>query len=85
MIFRGIVKGTSIEFGRPLPFSNGQAVDVSVEASSNGEHPMGSAARILAAMERSPVPNPEDVDELERAIESSRLPSHDKQLFKDGT
>ena len=68
-------------------------------ASENGLHPVewvvislrqhlfdlrpGSPQAILRAMSEPPHLNPEDVDELERAIEEGKLPVNWKSVFED--
>jgi hypothetical protein len=74
MVLRGVVRGQTIEFTQPLPFTSGEQVEVSVSALQNGEPPLGSPARILAALRAAPAVDREAVDELERIIEESHLP-----------
>jgi hypothetical protein len=73
MTYKGVAKGKIIELEEALPYSDGQAVSVSVEAL----HPdlqRGSAAAILKVMRSLPDLNPDDIDELERLIRQGRLP-----------
>jgi hypothetical protein len=73
MTYKGVAKGKIIELEEALPYSDGQAVSVSVEAL----HPdlqSGSAPAILKVMRSLPDLNPDDVDELERLIRQGRLP-----------
>ena len=73
MTYKGVAKGKIIELEESLPYSDGQAVSVSVEAL----HPdlqLGSAPAILKVMRSLPDLNPDDVDELEQLIRQGRLP-----------
>jgi hypothetical protein len=73
MTYKVVAKGKIIELEEALPYSDGQAVSVSVEAL----HPdlqHGSAAAILKVMRSLPDLNPDDIDELERLIRQGRLP-----------
>jgi hypothetical protein len=73
MTYKGVAKGKIIEFEEALPYSDGQAVSVSVEALHPDLQP-GSAAAILKVMRSLPDLNPDDIDELERLIRQGRLP-----------
>lgn len=73
MTYKGVAKGKIIELEEALPYSDGQAVSVSVEA-LNPELQPGSAAAILKVMRSLPDLNPDDVEELERLIRQGRLP-----------
>jgi hypothetical protein len=73
MTYRGVAKGKIIELEETLPYSDGQAVSVSVEALHPDLQP-GSAAAILKVRRSLPDLNPDDVDELERLIRRGRLP-----------
>lgn len=73
MTYKGVAKGRIIELEEALPYSDGQAVSVSVEALHPDLQP-GSAAAILKVMRSLPDINPDDVDELERLIRQGRLP-----------
>ena len=73
MTYKGVAKGRIIELEEALPYSDGQAVSVSVEALHPDLQP-GSAAAILKVMRGLPDLNPDDVDELERLIRQGRLP-----------
>lgn len=50
MICKGIVKGNIIELEKPLPYPEGQAVDVAVQPVPQPEGP-GSPACVLQAMD----------------------------------
>lgn len=67
MIYRSVVKGETIELEEPLPYPEGQSASVSVEPLA-AQFASGSPAAILRVMRRLPSLNPEEVDELERAI-----------------
>ena len=73
MTYKGVAKGRIIELEEALPYSDGQAVSVSVEALHPDLQP-GSVAAILKVMRSLPDLNPDDVDELERLIRQGRLP-----------
>jgi hypothetical protein len=73
MTYKGVAKGKIIELEETLPYSDGQAVSVSVEALRPDLQP-GSAPAILKVMRRLPDLNPDDIDELERLIRQGRLP-----------
>jgi hypothetical protein len=73
MTYKGVAKGKIIELEEPLPYSEGQAVSVSVEALPPELQP-GSAAAILNVMRSLPDIDPQDVDELEQLIKQGRLP-----------
>ena len=63
MTYKGLAKGTIIELEEPLPYSQGQPVNVSVEPLRPEVQP-GSPVAILKVMRNLPDLNPEDVDEL---------------------
>jgi hypothetical protein len=73
MTYKGVAKGKIIELEETLPYSDGQAVSVSVEVLHPDLQP-GSAAAILKVMRSLPDLNPDDIDELERLIRQERLP-----------
>jgi hypothetical protein len=73
MTYKGVAKGKIIELEEALPYSDGQAVSVSVEALQPDLQP-GSAVAILKVMRSLPDLNPDDIDELERLIRQGRLP-----------
>jgi hypothetical protein len=72
MTYKGVAKGKIIELEECLPYSDGQAVSVSVEALHPDLQP-GSAPVILKVMRSLPDLNPDDVDELEQLIRQGRL------------
>ena len=80
MTYLGIAKGRTIELSEPLPFAEGQSIQVSIEPVSTGP-PNGSAAAVRAAMRRPPHLGPAEVDDLERAIEAGKLPVRNEPLF----
>ena len=73
MTYKGVAKGRIIELEEALPYFDGQAVSVSVEALHPDLQP-GSVAAMLKVMRSLPDLNPDDVDELERLIRQGRLP-----------
>ena len=82
MTYRGIAKGRTIELEEHLPFPDGQPLTVSVEAPAQSAN--GSAARILKALRSPPHLDPSDVDELENAICTGRLPVSSSGMFENG-
>lgn len=82
MIYKGIVRGKTIELEEPLPYPEGQLVSVLVEPLV-GEPQPGSPAAVRQAMHEPPHVKWEDVDELERAIEEAKLPVHQRSVFED--
>jgi hypothetical protein len=78
--YRGIARGKTIELDEPLPYPEGEPINVSVEPLKS-THPPGSPAAILEAVRQLP-PLPSDlVDELERAIEESKVPARYEGIF----
>lgn len=82
MIYRGVIKGKTIELEKPLPYPEGQSVSVSVEPLMTQLHP-GSPAVIRQVMHEPPHLNWEDIDGLERAIEEGKLPVHQEGVFDE--
>ena len=82
MSYKGIARGKLIELEEPLPYSEGQPVNVSVEPLT--EQPQtGSPATIRRVMYEPPHLKWEDVDELEQAIEEAKLSVHQEGVFVD--
>ena len=50
---------------------------------ANPEAPAGSAAAVLRAMKESPHPSASDVEALEAAIATGRVPAHTRDVFTD--
>jgi hypothetical protein len=71
MIYRGIVKGKTIELEESLPYDEGQPVSLSIEPLTT-QPPPGSPAVIRQMMHEPPHLRWEDVDELEQAIEEGQ-------------
>ena len=82
MIYKGIAKGNTIELEESLPYPAGQPVSVSVEPLAAPLHPSSPAA-IRRAMHEPPHLSWEDVDELERVIEESRLQVRQEGVFDE--
>jgi hypothetical protein len=83
MTYKGVAKGKIIELEEALPYSDGQAVSVSVEAL----HPdiqLGSVPAILKVIRSLPDLNPDDVDELEQLIRHGQLPIRMQGEFEKG-
>ena len=81
MTYRGIMRGKTIELDEPLPFADGQLVRVSVEP-TNGSRGSGSPALIRQTMRAAPHLDPEDVDELQRAIASGKQAVRHNDIFR---
>jgi hypothetical protein len=81
MKYKGIVRGRTIELDEPLPYAEGQEVDVEVELVRKPVK--GSPQAILLAMSEPPHLSSEDVDALERAIEEGQLPFIDEGIFDE--
>lgn len=76
MKYCGVTKGRTIELAETLPFPEGQNVRVTVEPWPSTLRP-GSPQAIVLAMREPPHLRPPDVDELEAALESAKLPMHE--------
>jgi hypothetical protein len=81
--YRGRAKGKTIQLEEPLPFLEGQAVNVFVEVCAEPSH-LGSPQTVLQVARDLPHLRPFDVDELEAAIESARLPVHTGISLNEG-
>ena len=86
MIYKGIVRGATIELEEPLPYHEGQPVRVAVEPLEE-QAVRGSALLIRQVMHSPPHLRDEDVAALERAIEKDKLPVRHQGVFdlEDGT
>ena len=73
MTYKGLAKGRIIELEKPLPYCDGQPVEVSVEPVSQEQQP-GSPQSILKVLNDLPDITIEDVDEMEQLIKSGSLP-----------
>lgn len=82
MTYKGIARGKTIELEEPLPYPEGQPVNVSVKPWAGQSHP-GSPAAIRQVMHEPPHLKWEDVDELERAIEGGKLPVNQESVFDE--
>ncbi len=82
MTLRGRVHGRTIEFDEPLPFEEGQVINVSV-TSEGGESDRGTGAAILKALSRSPRPDDETMDEFERVLQEAKRPINFEGMFDD--
>lgn len=80
MTYRGIAKGKTIELNESLPYRNGQEVAVSVEPVAE-QPPRGSPTAVREAMHKPPHLLPEDVEELEKAIERGKLAVRSEGVF----
>jgi hypothetical protein len=80
MTYKGIAKGKTIELERPLPYRTGRKLSVSV-APLVKRNSRGSPAVVREAMHKPPHLSPGDVDELEKAIEHSKLPVRSEGAF----
>jgi hypothetical protein len=82
MSYKGIAKGKIIELEEPLPYPEGQAVNISVEPFMDRLHP-GTSVSVRKVMHEPPHLRWEDVDELERVIEEGKLPVHKQSVFDE--
>lgn len=80
MTYRGVARGNTIELEQPLPFRDGESVEVSVEP---GRARAGTIEAILRAMSEPPHLTDEEVDELERSIAEGLLPVRHEGLFDE--
>lgn len=80
MTVRGTARGKTIELDEALPFPAGQALNVHVQPLENGA-PLGSPACLLEAVGRPPHVSPQDIADLERAIQRGKLPVTDAGPF----
>ena len=80
MTYKGIAKGKIVELEKPLPYSEGQVICVSIEPFPPDLRP-GSLAAILKVLRDLPHINAEDVNELEHAIERGKLPVRTQDVF----
>lgn len=82
MSYKGIAKGKIIELEEPLPYPEGQVVNISVEPFMERLHP-GTSVAVRKVMHEPPHLRWEDVDELERVIEEGKLPVHKQSVFDE--
>jgi len=82
MIYKGIAKGKIIELDEALPYSEGQAVSVSI-APLDLQPQTESPAAIRKVMHEPPHLKWSDVDEMEHAIAQGQLPVHQGSLFDE--
>ena len=72
MVYRGIVKGRTIELEHSLPYKDGEPLNASVEPVVEQFAP-GSPASVVQAMLLPPHLDKEDVNELEQAMALDKL------------
>lgn len=65
----------------PAPFAAGRVYEIDVREPDGP--PRGSVQALLRAMDQPPHLSEEDVAELERAIESGKLPVRDGNIFAE--
>ncbi len=82
MSYKGIAKGKMIELEEPLPYKEGQPVNVEVKPIA-AQLQTGSPVAVKQAMHEPPHLTGEDVSELEQAIEEAKLPIKDESMFAD--
>jgi len=80
MVYRGIVRGKTIELEERLPYPEGQPVRISVETWEETLR-LGSPAAVRKVMHELPRLECTDVDELEKAIQEGRLPVDQEGIF----
>jgi hypothetical protein len=83
MAYKGIAKGKTIELEEALPYPEGQPVSVIVEPLTERLLMKGSPEAIRRAMHEPPHLTPEDVADLERAIEEGKLPVREEGIFEE--
>lgn len=83
MTYRGIARGRLIELEERLPYPEGQAIEVSVNAESC-KPPDEFAVLIRRAMHAPPVLDNDVVDDLERVIREGRLDVREGGVFETG-
>lgn len=83
MSYNGIARGKMIELEEPLPYADGQRVTILVEPLAGQLRP-GSLTSVRKAMHQAPHLSREDVNKLERAIESAKLPVQQAGVFDGG-
>ncbi len=82
MTVRGTARGKSIELGEALPYPPGQELKLDIQPVESGRA-IGSPARLLDALRQPPHLTPADTDELEKAIESGKVPPLDRGVFDE--
>ena len=86
MIYKGIVKGKTIEFEDPLELSDGTEVEVVVNVrpgtalASSGD-PKGSGPALLRLWDTPSQCTPEDVETLLQAIDQGKRPLRFAGIF----
>ena len=80
MTYKGVAKGKTNELEEALPYCVEQLVSVLVEPLRTDLQP-GSPVSVLRVMRELPQLSPEDVDELEQAIERGKLPVRTRGAF----
>ena len=81
MLCTGTVRGKMIELGMPVPFRDGQLVDLSIEPVEEDQR--GTIAALRQAMHEPPHVSREDVDELLRIIKEARTPTSSRGIFDE--
>ena len=84
MSYKGIAKGKMIELEEPLPYTEGQPVNVEVKP-VEAQLQVGSPVAVKQAMHEPPHLTGEDINELEQAIEEAKLPVRDERMFAGET
>jgi hypothetical protein len=82
MTYRGIAKGRIIELEEVLPYSDGQAISVSI-APLDLQSQTSTAAAIRKAMHEPPHLKWIDVDQLEEVIAQGKLPVRQGSVFDE--
>jgi hypothetical protein len=80
--YRGIARGKTIELQEPLPFDNGQPLQVSVKPSV-ARASRGAPGAVRAAMHKPPHVPADAVAELLRAIARARLRVRPQGVFEE--
>ncbi len=82
MTCKGIVKGKTIELEQPLPYPEGQPVNITVQPAHREDIP-GSPACVLRAMDELEHLEPGDIEEFEKAIREGKLPVRYTGIFDE--
>ena len=82
MTYKGVAKGKIIELEEELPYSDGQAVSISI-APLDLQFQASTAAAIRKAMHEPPHLKWIDVDQMGEAIVQGRLPVRQGSVFDD--
>ena len=83
MTTTGVVRGQTIVLDRPVPFDEGQQVNVDVKATEDGELPLGSPQRLLRTLRSMSPLSKEAADEFEQALSVCEAPANYSSVFDE--